>query len=190
MLGRKSKSICEYWECNREAVGGDFLCATHREKWLKGSIDRCPKCSRFKDVMYDLCLDCYVGRRVKRRKTTTTFPKPKQSPGIQYSGTGTGRLPRQERYFIYVIEIDDRVLYVGRTMDIHNRLSELRKKKKPSAAEHNLRLLYLEVVPNEEDAEARESELKKLVQSDPGQIRMMSSDFHRKLQDLGLGSNS
>ncbi len=186
MLGRKSKNICEYWECNKESSGGDFLCTAHHEKWLDGLIDRCPKCGRFKDVIYDMCLDCYVGRRVKRQKPAKVIPKRKQYPRIEYSETGTGGYPGHDRYFIYVIELDDGVLYVGHTMDIHSRLSELRKKKKSSTVEHNPRLQYLEAVASAEDAEARESELKRLVQSDPSQLRAMASDFQRHMRELGL----
>jgi predicted GIY-YIG superfamily endonuclease len=189
MLGRKKKSICEYWECNRESSEGDFLCAVHHEKWLKGTIDRCPKCGRFKDAMYGLCLDCYVGRRVKRRKLATTLPKPQKYPGLAFSGTTRRSSPVPDRYFIYVVELDDGVLYVGHTLDIRSQLSELRKKKRSSAAGHNHRLQYLEFAANEEDAEARESELKRLVQSEPGQVRAMASDFQRQMHEMGLEKN-
>ncbi len=97
-----------------------------------------------------------------------------------------GGFPNEDRYFIYVIEFDDGIFYVGYTKDIRNRLSGLGKKKKTSLPGYNPRLQFLEIVTGEKDAELRESKLKELVKSDPDQLRSMSSDFYRQMKELGL----
>lgn len=186
MFMRKNTSVCEYWDCGKTVSGTDYLCDTHQKKWLDGDIDRCPKCNRFKDTIYRFCLDCYLERPVKQRKPTVISSKQKTSPRAEYTSMLRGGFPNEDRYFIYVIEFDDGIFYVGYTKDIRNRLSGLGKKKKTSVPGYNPRLQFLEIVTGEKDAELRESKLKELVKSDPDQLRSMSSDFYRQMKELGL----
>ncbi len=185
MLMRKSQRICEYWHCSNTITGTEYLCPTHHQKWLDGIIDRCPKCSRFKDTMYRFCLDCYLGRPVKKRKPAAVKSKQKKSTREKYSEILRGGYPVQERYFIYVIEFDDGIFYVGHTQNIRSQLSGLGKKKS-SASGNNPKLQFLEIVTGEKDAELRESKLKELAKSDPKQVRSMASDFYQQMKEYGF----
>jgi predicted GIY-YIG superfamily endonuclease len=185
MLMRKSNRVCEYWDCDTGVTGSDYLCDKHHKKWLDGTIDRCPKCSRFKDTIYRYCLDCYLERPIKKRKPAVVSTKQKKSPRELYTGILRGDYPRQERYFVYVIEFDGGVFYVGYTRDIHRQISGLGKKKSTTSG-YSPKLQFLEIIAGEKDAELREAELKKLVQSDPKQIRSMSSDFYQQMKEYGF----
>ena len=95
-----------------------------------------------------------------------------------------------DRRFIYVFEFDDGVFYVGHTADISDVLSRFRERTDSSIVTHNPRLQYVESAINEEAAELRESELKKLILSNPDQMRMMAIDFHNQMRELGLEEDS
>lgn len=183
---RRKKNICGHWDCNKEIPDGDFLCAKHYEKWIDGFIDRCPKCGRFKDIKYYLCLDCYFGRPVKPRKAPAAIPNSKKYPRIDYSEAWTDGYLSREKRFIYVFELDDGVFYVGHTGDPQNLVSRLRESKESPIAGYNPRLQYLEIAVNEEAAELRELELKKLIESNPDQMRMMAQDFRDQMRELGF----
>ncbi|MFC2056557.1 GIY-YIG nuclease family protein [Chloroflexota bacterium] len=186
MFRRKNKNTCGFWDCNKGIPDDDFLCTEHHEKWVGGLIDRCPKCGRFKDIMYHTCLDCYVGRRVKPQKGPAVVPEPKQQYRIEYSETWTDGYMGPEKRFIYILEFDDGTLYIGHTTDIHSRLSELREQKAPSTARQKPRLGYLEIGVNEEAADLRVAELKKLLESNPDQVGAMLLEFHHHMQELGF----
>jgi len=95
-----------------------------------------------------------------------------------------------DRRYIYVFEFDDEVFYVGHTANIRDVLSKFRERTESSIVTHNPRLQYLEAAVNEEAAELRESELKKLILSNPDQMRMMALDFHNQMRELGLEEDS
>ena len=179
------KNICAYWDCNDKALDGDFLCADHHEKWLIGLIDRCPKCRRFKDVMYSVCQDCYFGLKVKAKKVPSVTPEPKQKFKVRYSDEWTDGNMSPDRRFVYIIGFDDGHLSVGHTKDMRSRLAELKKPQK-SATGQNPRLDYLEVSANEKAAELRVAELEKLMKTNPEQIGAMTLEFHHQMREIGF----
>ncbi|GEM_PF-1030547 len=185
MFWRKRKNICAYWDCNKGIPDDGFLCTEHYQRWVEGSIDRCPKCSRFKDIMERLCLDCHLGRQVKQKKPSVETPKPAQYR-MGYSETLADGYLMPGRCFIYILEFDDGDLYIGHTADVYRQFPELRKPKSSSTAGQKVRLQYLELATSERAAKSREAELKKLVKTNPSQIRQMALDFHKRLRELGL----
>ena len=140
--------------------------------------------------MYYLCLDCYVGRRVKPQKEPAVVPEPKQQYRIEYSETWTDGLMMPDRRFIYILEFDDETLYIGHTTDIHSRLSELREENPSPAARQKPKLGYLEIAVNEEAADLRVAELKRLLESNPSHIGAMLLEFHHRMQELGFEEDS
>lgn len=185
MFWRRNRNKCGHWDCERRIPDDDFLCEEHHEKWAEGFIDRCPKCSRFKDVMYQLCLDCYFGRPVKPWKPTVEIPAPKKTPKVELSDIWVDGHMRPDRFFIYILELDDGVLYVGHTTDLREQLAEQKEQKMSSTAGRSPRLQYLQLVATKEVAEEREVELKRLIESNPGQIHLMITDFTGRMRDLG-----
>ena len=140
--------------------------------------------------MYQLCLDCYFGRQVKPKKLPAVVPIPKKHYKIEYSEAWTDGFMLSDKRFIYILEFDDGALYVGQATDIYHQLSELREKKTSPNAGHNARLGYLELAANEQAAEFRVAELKKLVRENPEQIRAMAIEFHQHMQEFGLEKKS
>ncbi len=180
---RKKENLCGYWDCKKRIPSDDFLCAEHYQSWTDGLIDRCPKCGRFKDVMYQLCLDCYIGRPATWWEPTIAIPTPKQQYKVEYSEAWIDGYLRRDKFFVYILEFDDGVLYVGHTVDIHKQLSQ-HHKESPTTRQHP-KLKYLQIVATKKAAELHEAELKKLINSNPHQIRLMISDFQAHMRELG-----
>ena len=95
-------------------------------------------------------------------------------------------MPRSRRFFVYILEFDEGNFYVGHTKDIRKELAENRNAKILSTAGRNPRLQYVELAATVRDAEVREAELKRLVETNPEQIQMMVSEFHRLMREFGF----
>ncbi|MFC1847635.1 GIY-YIG nuclease family protein [Chloroflexota bacterium] len=185
-MRQRNRNICGYWDCNERIPGEDFLCADHYQMWVDGIIDRCPKCTRFKDVKFELCLDCYFGRPVKPWEPSVEIPPPKQDHKVEYSSFWEDGYMSPDKVFIYILELDDGVLYVGRNTDLRKGLSEHRKSKSSSTAEGNPKLRYAQVVATQATAELREAELKRMIESNPEQIHLMIADFQSDMREFGF----
>ncbi len=185
-LRRKKGNICGYWECKTRISDDDFLCAGHYKGWVDGLIDRCPKCGRFKDVMYQLCLDCYFGRPVAQWEPPVPVPTRKKEYRVEYSEVWTDGYMSPARHFVYILGFADEGFYVGHTTDLRKHLSELKDQKTSSTAGHNPELQYLELIDTEQAAELREAELKRLIETNPDQVRLMISEFRRHMREFGL----
>ena len=185
-MRRKSGNICGYWDCNKRIPDNDFLCTEHHKAWADGLLDQCPKCSRFKDIMYQLCLDCYFGRRVAQWKPLVAIPTQKQAYKVEYSDAWVDGHLRPDRFFVYVLQFDEGYFHVGHTADLRERLAEHGFQKKSPAAGRNPQLQYLQIVATQKAAELREDELKKLIESNPDQVRLMISHFRDQMRELGL----
>ncbi|MFC2005415.1 GIY-YIG nuclease family protein [Chloroflexota bacterium] len=186
MIRRKSKNICGHWDCNRHIPDNQFLCTEHYEDWDNGLVDQCPKCDRFKDINYQLCLDCYLGRRVAPWKPPVVIPVPKQQYKVEYSDAWIDGYMRRDRFLVYILGLDNGEFYVGHTTDLRKRLSEHREQQTSSTAGRNPKLQYLQSVATQVAAELREAELKRLIESNPDQVRLMIEDFQGHMRELGF----
>ena len=184
MFRRKNRNICAYCNCDRQIPKDDFLCPEHYKNWTDGIIDRCPRCGRFKDIMYYQCLDCYFGRPVVPWEPSAIIPPPpNQHHRVEYSDAWTDGYMKPDRCFVYILELDNGDLYIGHTKDLRKRLSEHRVEGKFSPVGGNPRLQYLEIAATRKAAELRQGELKKLVDSNPEQIRLMISNFRGHMRE-------
>jgi len=186
MFGRKKGNICGHWDCDKRIPDDRFLCERHQEAWVKGLIDRCPNCGRFKDTMYQFCLDCHVGRPVSRWDPSVVIPAQRERHRVEYSSAWKGGHRRPERFFVYILEFDEGDIYIGHTKDIRKHMAEYRGKKSSAATGRIPRLQYLQSIATKEAAEMREVELKRLLETNPDQIRLMISEFHRHMREFGL----
>ena len=186
MFWRKKKNICEYWDCYKGIPDDDFLCAEHYQKWIDGSINKCPKCGRFKDITERLCLDCQLGRQPVPKKPPAIASSPNQDRRIGSYEAKTDGYVRPGRCYIYILEFGEGDFNIGHTADVYKEFPELREQKDSVTPGHKARLLYLELAANEEAARLREAELRGLIKTNPDQIRAMASDFHKHLRELGL----
>ena len=187
MMRGQRENICGYWECNRHIPYNHFLCAEHYEDWEYGVIDQCPKCGRFKDAMYDLCLDCYNRRTFKQWKPPIVIPTSNlKRYEIEHSDSWTKGDKGIHRFFVYILKLDGADFYIGQTRELRERLSEHRDKNTSSTAGRNPKLKYFEIFPTREAAELREAELKRLKDSNPRQIRRMIIGFQDLIRELEL----
>ncbi len=183
---RRKKNTCSYWDCQQPAPEGSLLCPEHYEGWTEGLIDRCPRCGRFKDVMYEVCQDCYAGRPVKSGGLATMVPaREEKTATVKLSDVWVDGYMRPDRYFVYLLEFDDGSFYVGHTKDLSKELAKHREQKTSSSARSKPKLQYAQVIATERAAELRKSELKELIVSNPEQIRLMIADFHRHMREFG-----
>jgi predicted GIY-YIG superfamily endonuclease len=180
------KNICGYWDCQRRIANDQFLCADHHQSWTDGIIDRCPNCGRFKDIMYQQCQDCYFGRKVTPWQPSVEIANQEQSYRVDYSETWTDGYMQPERYFVYIIGFGEGDFYVGHTADIRKRLAEHREGKIFPTSGGITRLEYLEVAADEKAALLREAELKRLIEINPNQLRLMTSRFVERMRELGF----
>jgi len=91
---------------------------------------------------------------------------------------------RADRFFVYILKLDNGDFYVGQTRELRERLSEHRDNKTSSTAGRNPKFQYFEVLPTREAAELREAELKRLKDSNPRQIRRMIIGFQDIIREL------
>ena len=190
VVKRKRENTCGHWDCKKPVAENSFLCSQHYEDWTRGLMDRCPKCGRFKEVKYQLCLDCYFGRPVATWEPRTVIPTSKQYRKVEYSDTWVDGYMRPDRFFVYILELDGGYLYVGHTEDLRKRLAEHREQKIPSAPGYNPKLQYVQIVATQKVAELHEDELKRLLISNPEQIHLMIDDFCQRMRELGFEQDS
>ena len=137
--------------------------------------------------MYQLCLDCHYGRPVAQWEAPVTVPTQKKLYRLEYSDAWTDgyMMPSSSRFFVYIVEFDDGNLHVGHTKDLRKQLAGyLNRKTSPTVPAPKLQ--YVELAATERDAELRQAELEKLIGSNPQQIQMMISEFHRLMREFGL----
>jgi len=183
-MRRKSENICGYWKCNRHIPYNHFLCAEHYEDWQYGLINRCPRCGRFKDALYELCLDCVYRRPVTRWEPPVVISTANQHYNVEHFDAWIKGDKRADRFFVYILKLDNGDFYVGQTRELRERLSEHRDNKTSSTAGRNPKFQYFEVLPTREAAELREAELKRLKDSNPRQIRRMIIGFQDIIREL------
>ncbi|MFC2034069.1 hypothetical protein ACFLTT_01510 [Chloroflexota bacterium] len=182
----KKKKVCGYWDCNKRIIDDQILCNEHQERMVRGTVNQCPECDRFKDVMYNLCLDCYYGRSVNTRSKIADVSVPEGHGNIEFSEAWTDGFMEKERYFVYILEFGGGVLYVGHAQKLHEEIAAHMERKSSIAVGSNPKLQYVEILANRESAEMREIELKRLIETNPQQISLMIETFKENLNHLDL----
>ena len=74
-----------------------------------GLINKCPSCGRFKDEIYDVCLDCYS--RPPRRQTranTVTVRETKRRCRPERSRVWDKKYSDAARFFVYILKLEGR----------------------------------------------------------------------------------
>lgn len=183
--------VCAYWDCRKEVSEEDALCPEHHKMWEEGLLDKCPRCGRMKDSVYTFCLDCYVGRKINKKKPEPAPPLPSQSERLeQYAKSISGITDESVRCFVYILEVGDGTLYVGHTRDIRDRLKEVRKPPKNIKTAQPPKLRYMETTNSERRAKSRVIELREFVAINPGYINTLSLEFFKKMESVGLEINA
>ena len=80
--------------------------------------------------------------------------------------------------------MDEGKFYAGQTRELRERLSEHRDGQTQSTAVRNPKLVWYGMLPTRDQAAARKVELKKLIDSNPREIRRMVIRFRDLVQEL------
>jgi predicted GIY-YIG superfamily endonuclease len=172
---------CAYWSCRREVKGRNYLCSDHYEDLQDKIIDKCPVCGRYKDEEYEFCLEC----KKKQHTTTQSINDSKKLKyKVEHSKAWDKADEGADRFFAYILKLDDGSFYVGQTRELRERMSEHRDGKQSSTAGRDPRLQYFEVLSTRESAEQGEVELKKIRDTNPRQIRRMIITFQDLLREV------
>ena len=89
-----------------------------------------------------------------------------------------------DHFFVYILSLSGGKFYAGQTRELRERLSEHRDGQTKSTAGKNPKLVWYGMLPTREQAAAGEVELKKLVDSNPRDIRRMIIRFRDLVQEL------
>ena len=181
-------NCCLFWDCGIPIRSEHVFCYKHFQNFQEGLIDECPGCGQAKDTQYQVCLECHRNAPPQPASTTPSaithnyrWYKPEYSPSWE-PGDATA-----DRFFVYILKLDGGRFYAGQTRELRERLSEHRDGRTKSTAGGNPKLVWFEIVDSRDAAAAIEVELKKLIDSNPREVRRMVLSFRDLVQELDFG---
>lgn len=177
-------NICAYWNCQRKIAEHVFLCVGHYWSFKDGFINQCPKCGRFKNATYDLCLDCFYERKVTKWKPSPVFFDDIKKYEVEHSDKWKKHKKTEGPFFAYILKLANGRFRAGHTNNLRARLSEHRDNTTKDTAGLQPRLQYFEILATRDKAKQREVELKKLCDSNPRKIRSMIIEFGDYISEL------
>lgn len=183
-----SRKQCLFWDCSTPIPSNYFLCRDHFKGFQEDAVDECPGCNRAKDSQYDMCLDCYNSRpkqqyrngRNARNGSSSSYKwyKKEHSPAWEKGDAAASE------FFVYILKLDGGRFYAGQTRELRERLSEHRDGNTKSTAGKNPKLVWFATLPSRDAATSAEVELKKLIDSNPREIRRMIVSFQDLIREL------
>ena len=180
-----ARNVCLFWDCNASIRADHIFCYDHFLAFQDGFIDECPECGRAKYEQYDVCLECYRKPRSSRAVSSSSVKAAKRiwfRP--EYSEAWKKKDATAEQFFIYLLKLDGGEFYAGQTRELRERLSEHKDGRTQSTSGRNPKLVWFGVVPTREAATTLEVELKKLIASNPREIRRMIISFRDLIREL------
>ena len=183
--GPSKSKICLFWNCDVAIRADHILCYNHYGEFEDGLIDECPGCGLAKYEQYPECLKCYN----TSARTARTGRTPLKSPANrwykpEYSEAWEKGDATANRFFVYILKLDGGEFYAGQTRELRERLSEHRDGGTKSTAGRNPKLVWFGMLPTRDAAAAAEVELKKLVDSNPREVRRMVIGFRDLVDEL------
>ncbi len=175
-------NVCLFWDCKRTIRPEHVFCDEHYQEFQDGLIDECPRCGLAKGAQYDVCLDCYRSRRDRAVPAQTTQRNNWYKP--EYSPAWGERDATADRFFVYILKLDGGQLYAGQTRELRERLSEHKDGGVQSTKGRNPKLVWLVIVSTRETAATVEVDIKKLIDSNPREIRRMVVGFRDLVREL------
>ena len=168
---------CLFWDCDEVIRSDHIFCYDHYQDLQEGLIDECPGCGRAKDKQYEVCLECYKKPPASKSAKAGRY-RPEHSPAWAKGDAAA------DRFFVYILKLDGGDFYPGQTRELRERLSEHRDGRVQSTRNKNPKLVWYSTLPSREAATAMEVELKKLVDSNPREIRRMLISFRDLVHEL------
>ena len=175
---------CLFWDCTRSIREDHFLCHAHFEDLQDGLIDECKGCGLAKDIQYDLCLNC-----VSERPTSPRPRKPASRPKYtwykeEYSPAWAKGDKTAPYFFVYILKLSDGTFYAGQTRELRERLMEHRDNQVSSTKSRNPKLVWFATIPSRNAATKLEAELKKLIATNPREVRRMITTLKDYVKEL------
>ena len=177
-------NTCLFWDCKKRIRDNHVFCYEHFQGLQAGKVDECPGCGFAKDAQYETCLDCRNNGRRSSAKGSKGGGRSKSWYKPEYSPQWEARDAKTDTFYVYLLKLDGGRFYAGQTRELRERLSEHRDGHTKSTAGRNLKLVWFGVLPSREAATSTEVELKKLVDSNPREIRRMVIGFKDLVQEL------
>ena len=166
--------VCLFVGCS-EQIGPEYdLCYRCNGRRNRGTIDKCPNCSLYKERRYLICANCHDdGVEVSSDAATIR----RESSPSWSAGDATA-----SKFYVYILKLDGGEFYAGQTRELRERISEHRDGRTQSTAGHNPKLVWFTEVSSRQ--EAVELELKKAIDHNPRAIRRLITDFHDLVREL------
>ena len=181
-------SNCLFWDCSRTINPKYEYCYDHYRDFRDGRIDKCPRCGRGKYVRYAACWDCSSGAGEPSAKTGAAKTDTKSHRYRQEHSRAWERGDAAAtQFFAYILKLDGGEFYAGQTRELRERLSEHRDDKEPSTAGRHPELAWFETISTREEATKMEVKLKKLIDSNPREIRRMIIGFRDLVGEINDG---
>ena len=144
-------------------------------------MDLCPGCERGKYSHYDLCLDCQSDPERSKSRPASRI-RERYEP--EYSVAWEEGDAEATEFYVYILKLGGGAFYAGQTRELREPLTEHRDGTVTSTAHRNPRLVWFTVVPSREDATELEVELKKLIDSNPREVRRLVVGFQDLVREL------
>ena len=178
---------CAFCECDIAIDPQYDLCIRHNRARQRGTIDKCPRCWRFKGKRYQLCSFCNsakaAGEPVAPEKVSKGGRDQRryqlESSPVWEAGDADAR-----SFHVYVLKLEGGEFYAGQTRELRERLSEHRDGRTQSTAGRKPKLVWFTEVSSRKDAAELEVELKKAIDRNPRIIRRLITDFHDLVREL------
>ena len=178
------RNVCLFWDCNVRIREDHVFCYKHFQDFQKGNVDECPGCGFAKSVQYDVCLDCRNNGRGPSANAGSHGQRSRNWYKPEYSPSWEARDADTNTFYVYLLKLDGGRFYAGQTRELRERLSEHRDSRVTSTAGQNPKLVWFGILPSREAATSTEVEIKKLVDSDPREIRRMVIRFKDLVEEL------
>lgn len=184
------RKFCLFWNCSTPIPHNYFLCGIHYKGFQENKVDECPGCNRAKDSQYDLCRDCYNSLptqhyrngngngRVRSAAASYKWYKKEYSPAWEKGDAAASE------FFVYILKLEGGSFYAGQTRELRERLSEHRDGNTMSTAGKNPKLVWFAAFPSRDAATSMEVDLKKLIDTNPREIRRLVVRFRDFIREL------
>lgn len=148
------KSHCEFWDCGVEIRWDRYLCSIHYDMKKAGTIDTCGGCRKWKLEIYDYCLKCMHEMAVVRSFSDHNAI---QRDDRKFQGDSN-----VDRFFVYILLMNNEEYYVGQTGNLFNRIHQHRNNQSQSTRGKDPKLQWFCTTATRDEATELEQYLKHL----------------------------
>lgn len=171
---------CDFWDCDAPIRSAYVLCYKHYGELQGGLIDKCPGCGRSKHRQYERCLSC--NDTPQRRPYAA--PERQHPYRPEHSEAWEKRDAAADHFFVYILKLDEGKFYAGQTRELRERLSEHKDGRVESTKGRHPKLVWYGLLPTRKEAASTEVSLKKLIDSNPREVRRMVISFRDLVREL------